>query len=388
MENNPDVLAAKQNLASTRALKKGTLSPFLPTIAATASSTRSGGADAATNASFSSSGAALASLTLSQNLFAGFADLARRERASANEFGAIAAYNLARSKARTELAAAFQGLVYAKAARRLSEEIVARREQNMRLVELRFESGRENKGSLLLSQANLEQARYDLLRSIDQIPTAQAQLRRALGDDDPGIDVAGEVPISPPPKQAPDLQRLAESLPELHQARATSDSARAGIDIARAPFFPSLALTGSLGRQGDDFFPRAERWSAGLTLSIPLFDGGRDLYGVRSASALLSAAEASQAGVQRQTITNLTQTYTAYVQAEQKLKVDTTYVHATLTRSEIARRKYENGLLTFEDWDIIESDLINRQRTLIATRRDRVIAERAWLQAINQEETP
>jgi len=46
--------------------------------------------------------------------------------------------------------------------------------------------------------------------------------------------------------------------------------------------------------------------------------------------------------------------------------------------AEIARNKYNNGLLTFEDWDVIESDLINRQTTYLQNQRDRVISEAAW----------
>jgi hypothetical protein len=41
---------------------------------------------------------------------------------------------------------------------------------------------------------------------------------------------------------------------------------------------------------------------------------------------------------------------------------------------------YNNGLITFTDWDIIENDLILRQKSLLQTERDRVVAEAAWEQ--------
>jgi hypothetical protein len=37
--------------------------------------------------------------------------------------------------------------------------------------------------------------------------------------------------------------------------------------------------------------------------------------------------------------------------------------------------------MTFEDWDLIETDLINRQKTELQARRDVVLAEAAFEQA-------
>ena len=257
-------------------------------------------------------------------------------------------------------------------------------------MELRYESGGENKGSLLLSRANLEQAKLDLLKAKDQVPASRALLLRALGRESGGandaLDVIGDGPSTPPPEPTPAFARVATELPEAQQARQLTASARADVNVARAAFWPSLDLRGSIGRQSDDGSFRQERWSAGLTLTIPLFNGGRDWYGVGSASALASSAEAQFSGAIKQLLANLTQSYLNFVEAAQALKVNATFVDATETRAEIARRKYENGLLSFEDWDIIENDLINRQRTYLQSKRDRVLAERAWRQATSQEE--
>jgi hypothetical protein len=37
--------------------------------------------------------------------------------------------------------------------------------------------------------------------------------------------------------------------------------------------------------------------------------------------------------------------------------------------------------MSFEDWDRIENDLIQRQKTVLQSQRDRVTAEAAWEQA-------
>jgi hypothetical protein len=57
-------------------------------------------------------------------------------------------------------------------------------------------------------------------------------------------------------------------------------------------------------------------------------------------------------------------------------------------RAEIARSKYNNGLLSFEDWDLIENDLINRQKALLVSVRERVTAEAGWEQARGEGAIP
>jgi outer membrane protein TolC len=84
----------------------------------------------------------------------------------------------------------------------------------------------------------------------------------------------------------------------------------------------------------------------------------------------------------------LAQAHAGFIAAVAKLAVDEEFAAAAQLRAEIARSKYNNGLLSFENWDIIENDLIARQRALLASRRDRVIAEAAWQQAIGQSDLP
>ena len=65
-------------------------------------------------------------------------------------------------------------------------------------------------------------------------------------------------------------------------------------------------------------------------------------------------------------------------QAIERLKVDESFRAAAIARAEIARRKYNNGLLSFEDWDIIENDLIFRQKNYLSSLQTRVTSEAAW----------
>jgi outer membrane protein TolC len=372
---NPELRAARADLEAAGHSARAVHSGNLPRLSGGAGYSDSSGSAAANGATYSTS------LSLSQNLFSGFQDSARIEQGKAAL--AVAEANLAAAKARLsqELKSAFAGLQFAQDNVTLTGKIVQRLEENLRLVELRFEGGRENKGSLLLTRATLSQARYENLQARQALASAQAQLARVLGRAEPaGLQVIGGVPVTPPP-EAPDFAQLVPRIPELMQARAQERSAAADVTLARSGFYPSVDLTGSMAREGENWAPDEDRRTLGLNLSIPLFSGGRDYYSTKSAAATLEAVSSNRDDVERQLLVRLKQTHAGYVESVQKLEVDRAFLEAAVLRAEIARSRYNNGLMSFEDWDRIENDLIQRQKAFLQSQRDRVTAEAAWEQA-------
>jgi outer membrane protein TolC len=174
---------------------------------------------------------------------------------------------------------------------------------------------------------------------------------------------------------------IATATPTYLQAIAQEGSADAGITAARSAFFPSLNISATSSRTGREWFPEASKWSLGVGVTIPLFDGGRDYFGTKAATQTWKAASAARANALRQSYVSLQQTYATYREAVQKLEVDRAFRDATVARERIATQKYNTGLLTFDDWDIIQNDLIARQKAYLQSERDRVVAEAGWEQA-------
>lgn len=384
LENNPELLAAKERVRAADARKLGSYSGFLPSVKATVgyeSTERSGssGVPLTTGTGWT------AGLNANLNLFSGFADASKVSKADAELKEAQATEAIERARISSDLKTAFESAALARESAKLSRQILKRREENLRLVQLRFESGRENKGSVLLSEAYLEQARFDNLQAQNSLKTSSQTLAKVLGLDGDGtdqIDVVGNVPVTDPPLTAPDFGSLAKLTPDfaksIEQTKALTEAGRA----ARASFFPSLDLTSSIGKRGTDFFPNTtDTRTVGISLSLPLFSGGSDLANYRSAVATANAANFAQQNTLRETRRLLESTWSEYLESVARLRTDESFRKAATARSEIARTKYNNGLLTFEDWDIIENDLITRQRTVLQTRRTRTVAEAAWEKA-------
>jgi len=373
---NAELRSARSNVEAARYRERAAWSGFLPQLSAGASHS-----DVSGNSATTAPPAYNASLNATQNLFAGFADRARIGQAQGSLAVSEATLDAVRARISLELKAAYTGLRYAQDLVKLTDNIVRRLEENLRLVELRYQSGRENRGSFLLTQATLAQARYENLQARQTLLTARTQLARALGRRDAdALEVSGVVPVEAPGPE-PDLGEMVRRTPEYRGAEAQERIAEADLTLARSGFYPSVNLTGSIAREGDDWYPDGERRSVVASISVPLFSGGRDVHGVRAAAASRAAADTGKDNVERQARVRLQQAWNGYVESDAKLRVDQAFLEAANTRAEIARSKYNNGLMTFEDWDRIENDLILRQKAMLTAQRDRVSAEAAWEQA-------
>ena len=346
-ENNADLRAAENSLAASRAQEGAARAGFLPTVTGNLQYSRSGNgfftgivngtgnsATASTdpNGGNTSTGVVTttsvygnysATLSASENIFSGLETLGQIDQAKANRVAAEANYLLAKAQLSYDLKTAFESMHYADEFVRLTAAIVKRREENLRLVNMQFEGGRENRGSVLLSSAYRDQAQSDDLQARNAVRDARAALARAIGlDTVAGIEVTGEVPTAPPPTFggsdatsaanaakgtglvavfAPSaeldraLYEIARDTPTYRRAAAQEAAAAANVTIAQSGFFPSLGVSATYGRDGTHFFPGgSDRWSTAATLTLPFFNGGRDYYGLQSSIASRNSAERSR----------------------------------------------------------------------------------------------
>lgn len=378
-KNNADVRAADETLQASRYQVDSYRGAYFPQLTGNLGYLQSGPTAAAGTVLGSTYSA---TLNATQNLFNGFSDVAKVETAQAQTRVSDMSLQVTKAKASYDLKVAFASLLYAKESEKVTKDFQKRREENLRMVELRFQNGRENKGSLLLSQAYLKQSRSDVLKARHSSETSQSDLKKVIGfDADQALDIMDELPLREPSSVDPDYRDLAINNPARLQSLAQVDVSQASLTSAKAGFFPILNLTGSVGKSADHFFPDTDRWSVGANLSWPLFGGGKDYYATQSAAANLYSSKNNLTSVERQLYSTLKKAYTAYLEAVEDLKVNDAFLVAAKSRAEIARSKYNNGLLTFDEWDIIENDLINRTKVYLQSKRDRIIAEAAWEQA-------
>lgn len=378
-QNNGEIQSAERSNQAAKYNLDGSYSGYLPTVTGSLNYNR--GNASSVNGSTVTNEGYNASLNASENLFNGFQDKAKVDQAKANERASNEALEIAKAKVSGDLKTAYATFLYAQKLIALQEDILKRRQENYGLVNLRFKSGRENRGSVLLSQANANQAKLDLLKAKNSILSAGTDLARVIGRDEVPDRVTDEIPLEPLPATKPDFRRLASEAPEVQQSQAQLDEKMALLTQARSGFFPTLGISASKGRTGDYLWPEREKWSVGASLTFPLFNGGKDYYASRAAAENVHGSAAALSNLSKQKLNKLASTFNTYQEAIEKLSVDESFREAAKLRAEIARAKYNNGLMSFEDWDVIENDLITREKTVLQSQLSKVQAESDWLQA-------
>lgn len=331
-----------------------------------------------------------ASVSASQNIFNGNGDRARHSQLQTRVTMARENLRAASVVASHELMQSFQNLLFAYDSAGLSEEISRRRRENVRLVELRFNSGLENRGSLLLAQAYLQQAQLESRQAERDKRLAKAQLTELIGIPADRYEIKGAVsPLADAIKDgtAPiDYANAASVHPQYLSAAAEQEASAWDIQVADAVFYPTVDLSASYGAQDREFFPDdGRRLSLQLGVNVPIFNGGRDVS--RAKQAIIGRVSASQRAedLRRGLVVELERSFGELQQSQASVELEETFKAASTVRAEIARGKYDNGLLSFEDWDLIENDLINREKSVRRSLHDLNLAAAAWLRALGKE---
>ncbi len=375
-ENNPDLSVAWENVNQAEEDKAITRSSILPQISSDLSGRRSGADDSADTKSFSYG------ISARQLLFDGFKASSNIKAAEATLNASQYGYAVASSDVRFSLRSAFAGLLRAQELVSITREIASRRDQNLKLVKLRYEAGREHEGSLLTAQADLAQARFEVDQAERNLILAQRELLTDLGRQEfTPIKVAGDFEAVETEQVKPDLENLAQTTPFLKELSSRKEAVRQGVKSARADFFPQIYLSGSMGRSAAVWPPEDDSWSAGVSLSFPLFEGGSRVANVSRAESRLEQAEARERGGRDTVIFTLEKTWTQYQDAIDRVSVQQRYLRAAETRAKIANAQYSNGLISFNDWIIIEDNLVNRKKAFLDSRANLLIAEAGWIQA-------
>jgi len=292
-------------------------------------------------------------------------------------------YNAVSANLRFALRSAFIQLLKAQNLVGLATEISVRRQNNVRLISLRYQGGREHIGSLRQAEADLAQAQFEVSQSKRGLILAQTNLASALGRDihEP-FSVKGTFNLSEPSASKPDLTKLVKNNPLFQQLDTKSKAARFDLDASRSAFAPQIYLTSSVGRGAYDRLPTdAVDWSAGMTLSVPIYEGGSGRARVAKAKAFLSQQNAQEQSGFLLLFNALEQSWKSFQDARQMVVVQNKQLEAASERSKIANAQYSNGLVTFNDWVIIENNLVNAKKNLLNAEADMLLAEAQWIQS-------
>ncbi|MDL2307316.1 efflux transporter outer membrane subunit [Desulfovibrio sp. OttesenSCG-928-C06] len=286
LENNRDLRVSMLNIERTRAQYSIQQADLLPTVAAAGSSTNQH-----LPAAMSQTGAKTVSRQYSASLgFSAFElDLFGRVRSMTEQ--ALQEYYSVEEQAKSaqlslvaETAAMYLQLVADREIYDLTQATMVSWEENHTLIRRKYEAGVASDLDLSQAESILNEARVNLASMATQVGQDENALALLMGcpipEDLPQVRRLADVtPLMDIPEGLP--SELLERRPDIRSAEHQLMGANANIGAARANFFPTISLTGSLGKLSADYnnlWDGASRtWSFMPQVSLPIFDMGRNM---------------------------------------------------------------------------------------------------------------
>ena len=379
VENNIDLSVGRLKLKEAEAALKSQESVYYPEVSARAG--RSVGETRPTDSDWDKRDTLSASLNASYTIFDGFGNRARVTRTEAELYAEKANFDQTCSNVEYDLRKAFSDQLYAQELLELVKSIAARRADNVRLVEMRYEGGREHKGSLMLKKAQLAEALYGIEEAKRILELARRRLAGIMKQTVyPDFAVTGELTTNPPPDSV-SLDELARQTPSYHSAEANIKAAEQGFIITRSERFPLVTANATLAGTGEKEIT-AESWQTGIAVSLPLFTGGRLSQDILISGLRLEQSRLNAENTILDLLNNLQSALNGYRDRYGAMSVQKAQLDAAETRATVSRAQYAQGLISFQDWDTIENAWITAQRNWLLSRRATDLAEATWKNAM------
>jgi outer membrane protein TolC len=371
-EKNPSIQTAKLKLENAKQAYNRALSGYMPDISFRANASQ-GDNDGNFSRNYSYG------LNASLSIFSGFNTYNDVKQKSAELKAAQASYDRTVSDAAYEAAAQYINLMWAYETVELSKRILERRIENKDMIKLKYNSGNVDIGSLRRVEADVELSAYDLRKAQRYAQTVSASLLKAIGRKDDIILETGEkLVLNERNIIKPDYNDLIAKIPELLSAQYNIDSYEAQAAKAKSVWWPTVSLTGSLGRSDSEWTPDRDSWDAGISVSYPLFTGAARIADTKTAVNQLKIAQENLKNVSNSLKAGATAYYNSLADAVENISAREHYLSASQQQAEISQRKYVNGLSTYQDWYSIENDYINSQRTLLDAKKSAALEKAKW----------
>ena len=382
-KNHPDLISAQENIKQFNAAKSITTSGILPQISSSVGMSRAGTTTTTSGKTTKKTANSYSyGVSGSQLLFDGFKTRDKVMAASENIKAAGHGYKFTSSEVRLRLRTAFVNLLKFQELLNITREIYDIRKSNLDLITLRYQSGIEHKGALLTAQANLAQSEFESAQAKRSLEVSQRELVKEIGRTKfAPLQIEGRFKVTDAALDKPDFEAIAEKNPSVEKLIAQTKAAFFSLKAVRADFFPEISAQAGASKSEANWPPENNQWNAGLTLTFPIFEGGLRMAQVSQAEAVYRQAQEDERSARDGVIVALQQAWASLQDAAENVDVRKKFLDAAEERANIAESQYSLGLLQFDNWTIIEDDLVSAKKSFLNTQANALLAEANWIQA-------
>ncbi|MBZ5588111.1 MAG: TolC family protein [Acidobacteriia bacterium] len=231
---------------------------------------------------------------------------------------------------------------------KVTSETLANQQKHMEQTQGFVEAGTQPEISLAQAKTDVANARVQLITAENGYETAKAQLNQAMGvEGTTDYDVADETLPAVDGEDGSIGVLLDESVKARPELAALANQIRAqelNVRSLRGAFGPTLGFSTGFSDAGQQASSLVWNWSAGLALSVPIFQGGQTRAQVREAEANLAAIRAQLDGERQQVRLEIEQARLAIRAARAALDASDEALANARVRLQLAEGRYETGV--------------------------------------------
>jgi len=271
---------------------------------------------------------------------------------------------------------------------RVTGDLVRQTEERLRVTREEFEAGRVARFNVLRDEAELANA-----VQLDTAARSQAALALIVLKTTLGVDLSSPITATEPLQYMPERVAVEDGVqtalgvhPEVRAAEKRTEAAQSEVRSAYGRYLPELSATWMydwqwMRNRSDEMTERMDGYSAGLVLTIPLFDGFMRENAIGTARAREDQAK-EQAMLARQQVAKAVHQAALMLQAaEQSVEASRTGLAQADEQFRIVRERYANGRgIQVEVLDA-QTTLTRARFNLVAALADHQTARALWLQA-------
>jgi outer membrane protein len=278
----------------------------------------------------------------------------------------------------------------------LNENQVRVLETNLQATRDRFQVGDLTRTDVAQSEARLALARSNLATAQGRLQASEENFQRVIGQR--AGDLQPPNPLPPLPATADQAEQTAlANNADLSAIAARARAAGFDVAVARGERLPTISAvsstryTNALGTANEGLAPgtlpnSTTSTGVGLSLRLPLYQGGAAGARVRQAQALRSQFLEQAVGVERLVVSNTRAAFANYQAAQEAIESNTIAVAANRLALEGTRAEQTVGTRNVLDVLNAEQELLNSEVLLVTARRDAYVAGFQLLNAMGMAE--
>jgi len=321
------------------------------------------------------------SLAAQQSLFDGFGTTGNWLKARKDLEAMKLAYVETSAGVRFRLRSAYVDILRLERLLATNRLIYERRKQNSDLVRLRYEAGRENLGSALRAEAITGQADFDVKQTERFWESQALRLARESGGEFVApihIEDDLEAMLQTVTLAKADYAALAEKTPQVLRLVKTAEAAKAAVVAAQSAVWPQVDGNYDYGYAGSRASDLRDVSFLGIKVTVPFFNGGKNVNAIRKANADFDAAQKAAQGARDEAVAALAAAWVPYMDAIQFVEVRRKFLEAAKKRAEIILSEYAMGLVNFTDFDAAEQENATAEKDYVASLANVFIQQANW----------